>query len=171
MAEPKTATIQGIEFPVTQPYDAGHVLTEAEARALNQTRKENLVNQFRPKVKAHVDGDEEAFNSDQLQAEFAKIDAAYTFTIANVSAGAKYTPVEREARTLAKAYIRTKLAEKDRKLTDVPAGDTEETWADKLETEIAKVAALPEIVKLAEKNIKDREKLANMELGDLGLSA
>lgn len=163
MAEPKTATILDIEFPVTQPYDAGHVLTEAEAKALNQVRKENLVNQFRSKVKAHRDGAEGALDADQLQAEFAKIDSAYVFTVANVSATAKYTPVEKEARSLAKEWIKGQLAATNRKLSDIDE--------DKLEAKIAEVAAMPDIVKLAEKNIRERDKLAKLELGELGLSS
>lgn len=168
LAEPKVASIQGLEFTVSQPFEVGHVCTEAEARALNQTRKENIVNSFRPKVKAYVEAEDDT-KLDELNSSFLELDASYEFTIANVGATQKLTPVEREARTLAKNYIKGKLAEKGRKLTDVPTGSTEQEWDDKLEGEIARISALPEIVKVAEKNVKERNKLGDMQLEVLGL--
>ena len=43
----KTISISGQAFDVSTPYAAGHTLTEAEAKVLNQTRAENIGNNFR----------------------------------------------------------------------------------------------------------------------------
>ena len=38
MPETKAKVINGISFNILQPYLAGHVLTELEAKVINQTR-------------------------------------------------------------------------------------------------------------------------------------
>ena len=48
----KTITIQGVEFTVASPYAEGHTITEAEAKALNQVRAENIRNNCAGLVKA-----------------------------------------------------------------------------------------------------------------------
>ena len=52
MAESKTINIYDEEFTVSTPYAEGHVITAAEAKALNQVRAENIANNFRAKIKA-----------------------------------------------------------------------------------------------------------------------
>lgn len=170
MAEARTFEILGIEFPVTMPYDAGHVLNEAEAKVLNQTRRENLSNNFRSKVRAFNDGEEGAAASiEDLQAAFATLDAEYVFTIATAAAAVKYTPEEKEARAIARNYIKGELDKAGRKLSDIPEGMSKEEWDDALEGEVARIAALDDVVKMAKDIVKARSKTAGLNLGSLGV--
>ena len=52
----KEITIAGQTFAVLQPYAEGHTITEAEAKALNQVRAENVRNNMAGKVKAAAEG-------------------------------------------------------------------------------------------------------------------
>ena len=45
-------TVQGLVFPARQIFDEGHELTGVEAGVLNQTRDENLRNNYAAKIKA-----------------------------------------------------------------------------------------------------------------------
>ena len=47
----KNIMIAGVTFAILAPYAAGHTLTEAEARVLNQTRSENIRNNQAETVK------------------------------------------------------------------------------------------------------------------------
>ena len=106
-----TITIQGIEFTVPVRYNAGHVLTEAESGALNQTYHENLANNFRKKLKDAL-GEESSLDDDtylSMQAELDAYAAEYEFGVRIRSAAAPSNPIEKEAFNLAKSAIRTKL--------------------------------------------------------------
>ena len=116
-------TIAGHEFAVPVRYSAGHVLTEGEASALNQTFHENLRNNFAKTVKdakvVPADGDVPAstreLGPDDLAGLQSKLDAyagEYQFGVR--AAGGTRTPADpvgREALNLAKAAIRDKLRE------------------------------------------------------------
>lgn len=169
MAEPKTLTILDVEFTCTMPYDAGHVCNEAEARVLNQTRRENLSNNFRSKVKEHQEKGEPTLA--ELQEQFAELDKNYEFTVASVSAARRLDPVEREARSLARQYIKDQLAAENRKITDVPEGHTEESWKEAVEAAIDQVAEDEQIIKIAKDTIKQRNKASGLQLGSIGLTS
>ena len=50
-ATARTITIAGEQFAIPSPYVAGHVCTEGEAHALNQTLRENARNNLSGKAK------------------------------------------------------------------------------------------------------------------------
>lgn len=165
MAEAKTISILDIEFNVSMPYDAGHTINEAEAKVLNQTRRENLGNNFRSLVKAHVEGEEGAKTLEELQAEFVKRDSEYVFTLASAAASVKYTPEEREARKIARDYIKQQLDANGQKIGTPPEGQTQEAWNDAIEGEVARIALDPQVVKMAKDIVKARSKTAGLTLG------
>lgn len=142
--------IAGGEFTIPQPFEAGHVCTEGEARALNQLLAENVRNNMAAKVKAGT------ATADDVLA-YAK---AYEFSVASVPQ-AKLDPVENECRKLARAAIKAELGKQGVKLEQVDEGALAE--------EILRVAAMPEIRKVAEGIVNARKKSANIQLGSLGI--
>lgn len=171
MPETKNVTILDTEgFVVTLPFAEGHVCTAAEAKVLNQTRRENLGNNFRTKVKAFQETGTPSLA--ELQEEFAKLDADYQFTLSNATGTSrKLDPVEREARTIARDYIKQQLAAQSRKITEAPAGVSKEDWDDKVEAEIDRIAATDEVLRMAKDIVKAKSKSAGLQLGELGLGA
>lgn len=154
----KTITIAGKTFDVSTPYEEGHTLTAAEAKALNQVRCENIRNNMAKAVKEGV----EAGKSDaELAQEVATYDAEYVFTLASTGGRRVMDPVEKEARTLAKEAIKQKLAADGRKLKDIEK--------EKLEEAIATVAARDEVIKLAKQNVKRQSELASAAGGEIGV--
>lgn len=183
----KSITIQGEEFEVSQPYAEGHTCSEAEAKALNQTRAENIRNNMAAKIKAALkeagtttdaEGKEvqnplpDSVMAD-LVAEVADYDASYEFTLASVGGGrASRDPIEIEATKIAKASIVASLKAQGRTLKSVThdeAGNEIEGGADRLAAAIAKVASSDEVVKAAKKAVAERNKLASADLADLAL--
>lgn len=142
--------IAGGEFTIPQPFEAGHVCTEGEARALNQLLAENVRNNMAAKVKAGT------ATADDVLA-YAK---DYEFSVASVPQ-AKLDPVENECRKLARAAIKAELGKQGVKLEQVDEGALAE--------EILRVAAMPEIRKVAEGIVNARKKSANIQLGSLGI--
>ena len=165
MAEAKTKTINGIEFTISQPYDTGHVCTEAEAKALNQTRSENIGNNVRAKLKEMQEKGESA---DAMSAYVAEVDGKYEFTLAAVAASRKLDPVEREARNLAKELLKSHLATSGRKLTVAPEGLTEDEWKEKVEAEIERIATSDAVLKQAKKNVDAKKKAADSLMEGIG---
>lgn len=158
----KAITVQGIEVEVAQPYEAGHVITDAEAKALNQVRAENIRNNTASLVKK-AKGDAEEVPAEVLPALIAEIqayDAAYVFTLASVGGGRKAVdPVEVEANRMARSAITAKLKADGRKIKDVDA--------DKLAAAIAKLAASDNILKAAKAAVKQRNSAADEALSGL----
>ena len=163
----KEITIQGVVFEVTQPYVEGHVVTEAEAKALNQTRSENVRNNMAKAVKDAntAAGEGNPLSDDVLTSlgqAVAEYDAAYVFTLASVGGGRKSRdPVEVEANKIARAAIMGKLKEMGKKVADVDK--------DALAAKVAEVAASDGVMKAAKKAVKDREALAASALDNLDL--
>ena len=164
MPDMKTKVIAGVAFELSQPYAAGHTLTEAEAKTLNQVRSENIGNNLREKIKELT----EAGKTGEAKALVAERDATYEFTLAQVGTSQKLDPVEREARAIAKEIIKQKLAESGRKITVVPDGETKESWAEKIEANIEKIASNENVLKEAKKAVDAKKKrldnLAGVEL-------
>jgi hypothetical protein len=99
-------TIAGRQFEVTSPYVPGpRDLSEGEAHTLNQTRHENIRNNFAKKVK-------EAKPEEDLQALITAYDAEYEFGVRGEGGGVSRDPVQVEARSLVRVTIKTKLKEK-----------------------------------------------------------
>jgi hypothetical protein len=70
-------TIQGLKVPLEDKYAPGHQIDLGEARALNQLRRENLRNNFGPRVKAAVSA---AVPEEALQDMFKEYAQAYSFS-------------------------------------------------------------------------------------------
>lgn len=169
----KSITIQGLEFPVATPYSAGHVVTEAEAKALNQVRLENIRNNTAAAIAKLKDekGVKDAEGKFvELPAEamaeatalVAEYDAGYVFTLASVGSGKRVTdPIEAEAKKLAKAAIKAKLAGEGRSLNSVDS--------EKLAAAIAKVAESEAIQKEARRIVKARAESAKGALESLDI--
>lgn len=160
----KTVTIAGASFEIATPYSAGHVLTEAEAKHLNQTRNENVRNNTAKRVKELL----EAGNAPGAAKIVADYDSKYEFTIANVGAP-KLDPVEREARAIAKDLLKAHLAKTGRSFAKVPDGETKESWADKIDEHVTKLAGSENIRKEAEKTVKAKSKRMDALAGELDL--
>lgn len=171
MSDTKTKVINGVSFEISQPYAAGHVLTEAEAKALNQVRSENIGNNLRNTVKAAQAAAEAGDNAplNELADTVAKYDAAYTFAMGGGgSSTRKLDPYEREAIRLAKELVKSGLQAQGRKITDVPEGMSEEEWKAKLDAKYDEIAALDEVVKAAKKNVDAKKKQSDALLEAVG---
>lgn len=173
MPEAKTKLIDGESFTISQPYVAGHALTEAESKALNQTRSENIGNNMRSVVKAAKEkrdaGDSSDF--DALASEIAKYDAEYTFAMGGSGPSArKLDPIEREARNIANLIIKDHLAKTGRKITVAPEGLSKEEWDAKIEEQRELLMTRDDVVKLAKKQVTDKQKVIAGGLEGLGLS-
>lgn len=169
MPEVKDKIILGEKFPISMPYSEGHTCTAAEAKALNQVRAENIGNNQRLAVKeAQTSGDARAL--DAVRDKIAEYDRTYIFTIAAVGAARKtLDPVEREARAIAKAVLKDKLAAKGKKLTlPKDASDAErEEWDTFIEEKIQILLSNDKILQAAKKRVKERQSLTDgLDLGD-----
>lgn len=158
MPDPKTKTIEGRNFDISQPYEEGHTITAIEARVLNQTRSENIGNNVRSKLKEAI---EQGASDDALAALVAEVDASYAFTAAGTRAAAKLDPYEREARKIARELLRAHLADSGRKLTVAPDGSTQEEWDEKIEAEVDRIATLDTVLEAAKKEVDAKKKRAD----------
>lgn len=129
-------TIQGLEFQVAQPYKAGnHALTAGEASALNQTRAENIRNNFASTIKKAIEEfrttnklaeDAEvpvtSLDHDDLSEKLATYDGEYEFGVRGGPSGprAPVDPVGREAFRIASERVKLALKKKGIKLDSVP---------------------------------------------------
>jgi len=154
MTTTRHVTIQGDSFEITAPYAEGHTVTEAEAKALNQLRAENIRNNVASRIrKAEEKG--EALDKTALVADY---DSTYEFTLSTASAGGSRTldPVEREARRIAREVIHAKIKE---------GGFAVKTYREenpeKYESLIEQVASAEETVKRAKKAVDEKNKLAS----------
>lgn len=162
MPEAKQKLISGETFTISAPYSAGHILTEVEAKVLNQTRAENIGNNLRDTVKEALElkekGDSTKF--DALVTTVAAYDAEYTFSMGG-GGTSRLDPLEREAKSLAEAYVRDDLRKKGRKWNQVPEGLTEEQWVEKRGAAVEKLMTDEGILKLAKKRLAEKSKVVD----------
>lgn len=159
----KEITIQKVPVTVSAPYIAGHPITEAEAKALNQVRAENIGNNLRSRIKELLSeaGDDVAAATPAAQELASTYDAEYEFTLASVGGGRRtLDPLEKECRSIATAFITNKLRE---------AGVTKKAWVeangdDAFKSKVAEVAANEVVIKQAKKALAEREKMASLDL-------
>jgi hypothetical protein len=168
--EARPKVINGISFMISQPYEAGHVLTDIEARVLNQTRSENVGNNVRQRIKDMQEGTDTVPQADEatIIAYVTEFDAAYEFKSASEGGRTSRDPYETEARKIAKELVKTSLAAKGRKLTDVPEGQTKDEWEDKLATEIDRIASSEKVLAAAKKNVDAKRKQGEALLESVG---
>lgn len=101
-------TIQGLIFPLDVKYAEGHVLTAAEANALNSARNDSIRNNMAPRIKT---AQESGLTPEQIREMYDTYVASFAFT----SRPAKRQPadkVKQKAYELAERRIRALLAQK-----------------------------------------------------------
>jgi hypothetical protein len=183
MADMKDITIQGVVFSVMQPYSEGHPITEAEAKALNQVRAENIRNNMASKVKAEqeklmVEGPEgkkvmpegaelDSATLSELAAVVKAYDEDYIFTLASAGGGARpKDPIEAEAIKLAKAAVAGMLKKKG---VTVKAYTETDEGKEKYENAVAKLADSKDYQDAAKKAVNARNKLSEAGTEELAL--
>lgn len=172
MSDTRNITIAGVEFEVTTPFAEGHVCTEAEAKALNQTRCENVRNNMARLVKEakNEEGEIDKNAMKKLIETVSAYDAEYVFTLGNVGGGrAAMDPVEKEAQKIAREGINAALQAAGKKLADYRGKDANEELKTKYEEAIAARAGTEEVMELARTRIAEREAAAAGVLEDLGI--
>jgi len=106
----RKVTIQQVIFDLSDPYSEGHVCSAMEAKALNQTRAENIRNNFASNVKKVQDANDGPLSDAQvkeLQKELDDYAKGYEFS---VGGGRAVDPVSREAKRIAKEIVDGKIA-------------------------------------------------------------
>ena len=161
----KEITIHDETFTVSAPYAEGQVITALEAKTLNQTRAENVANNFRKRVKAALEGlalkeGAEVESLDAVRAAFSVYDAAYTFSMP--SAGREpIDPLDREILRIAKESVKKAISEAGKKLKDYDE--------DRLEAAYAKASENELVIKEAKRRLAAAAKNVEGSLADLGL--
>ena len=159
----KTITIGGENFEVSTPYAEGHAITAVEAKVLNQTRAENIGNNFRKAVaEAKEKGDLAS-----VTAAIAEYDSAYTFSAGGGTARTPIDPIEAEAYRIAKTVVKGKIQEKYG--VSVKAYCENPENAAKYEAAVEKTAHQDDTLKLAKKAVADKKKVMEVASEDLGL--
>lgn len=144
-------TIQGTEFTIPQPFVEGHSVTAGEASALNQLLAENTRNNFAGKMKIRAEKGEAPYTQEDLDAYVAE----YEFGVRRAGSGeARLSPVEREARRIARDRITTALKSRNQKVDK-----------EKMEELVTQLASRESVIKEAEKRVRATEKISIEELG------
>ena len=153
--------IQGHVFTVADRYSDGDEINANEASALNQTRRENLRNNFASKVSEKLDGRESLTDDElaELQGEFDTYAESYEFGV-HTGGGRASNPVMTEAMSIARGKVLEYLKQKGHKQKDIKAA----TITEKARELIAKY---PQIMELAKKRIAETQAAAASELEDV----
>ena len=163
----KDISIHDQTFTVRAPYQEGQSLSAIEAKVLNQTRAENVANNFRKRIKAALEGvalkeGAEIETFDAVKAAMAAYDETYTFAMpSSGSTKEPLDPVEREALRIARDTIKKALADGGRKLKDIEE--------DKLEAAILALSEREDVVKEAKRRVSASKKVADETLAGLGI--
>jgi hypothetical protein len=162
----KTISIAGQPFELTAPYVAGQTINDAEAKTLNQTRCENIGNNFRKDVKAAVESNDAAKLQEVINA-VAAYDKTYTFSM--TTAREPVDPVESEAFKIAREVVKDRIAGLGFKSVKDYIADP--ARAEKYEAAVEKVAVQPDTLKLAKQRVAAKAKTKDIVADDLGLAA
>lgn len=177
--------IQGFEFQVPAPYAAGHVLTDNEASALNQTYAENVRNNNAGKIKAAQEAAEKMTppgefdidsingikgtaategNTKTLRQLIDEAAATYVFGARVARSSEPVDPVEREAHRIAVDVVNTALRDKNIKKTSLAEGQ--------YDAAVKAYASQEGTVKEAKRRVAERAKIGaqTLDLSDLGLA-
>jgi hypothetical protein len=158
--ELEDVTIAGEVFKIDTPYAEGHTCTAGEASALNQTRQENLRNNFAKKVKDAKEAG--TFDLAAFQTQLDEYAAQYEFGVRQGGGGVRgpADPVKREALNIAVAWLVERLKAKGK--TIGPKGD--HTMAQVRESAPAVLEKHPEWVEEAQAIVARRKEM----LADVG---
>lgn len=150
---------QAYQFQISDPFTAGHPLTEAEATALNGLRAENIRNNLAnhvAKATAALPAGT-LLGPDELQAlaEIAtKYDSDYEF-----GPKRKYTrqgPIEAEAKTIARARVVAAARQAGRTLSQ-----------DELAVQVERLALAEDVLAKARQRVEDSQRIASAALESL----
>lgn len=160
-------TIQGIQFECAAPYAEGHVLTKAESGVLNQTRAENLRNNFAGVIRKKLEELEKEtpprkeFNTEELSnlaEQFSAYEETYEFQGKRTSR-APVDPVKREANRIARSAITAALEAKNITVKSLVDGKMEELISQYLDRN-------PSVMDEARDRIAAAKAAAESALGD-----
>lgn len=115
----KIAGVEGVS--IAAPYAAGHVLTDGEAAALNQTLRENISNQLRKQI---TDGKLDAegkptgapFSLEEVQALVSAKVAEYEFGVRSTGTREASDPVGAEAKKILRQMVTERLKQAGKKM-------------------------------------------------------
>jgi hypothetical protein len=167
----KEAKVAGVIVTISQPYTEGHVITANEAKALNQTRTENIQNNTRTAVKKYLEENgltEDSLTDDALEAIqniVSDYDADYEFAVRTASASI-VDPREREARKLVREEIKVALRSQE------PPVKISEVDPAAIDAKIDSVLASADgeiFWKTADDNLAAKARVASAQLGSLEL--
>jgi hypothetical protein len=152
----RSITIQGVLMNITDIYAEGHVITAAEANALNQTRAEGLRNNFAKEVKAVTDklGEDEDLGEDAIADLQAKLDDYASKYVFSASGGRVTDPFQKELRSIAVVILDEKLAKAGIKKVDYQA-------AGKYDGKLGEFMALPAVIDMAKARLAERKSMAD----------
>jgi hypothetical protein len=102
-------TIAGRAFDVPNPFAEGHVLTGAQADALNQVYHENIRNNLAKKLEGQSD--------DEAQATVDSYSQSYEFGVRTGGGGGSRDPVQTEAMRIAREAVKRGLQRKGHKIS------------------------------------------------------
>ena len=158
----KEITIGGAIVTITTPYEEGHAVNAAEAKALNQVRAENIANNCRKFVSDRKQ-DDNTFSDEHLgeiASHVAAYDDGYEFTLASVGGGRKpVDPLEKECYRAAKEWVTAKIKEAGKLVKDYDK--------EKMAEMVAGVAENATIISNAKATLKAKSKLAGIELAGI----
>ena len=164
MTQVKEITIAKHVFTIPQPFVAGHVLTEGEAKALNQTFAENIRNNMANAVAtAYSDKPTDELSPETIVDYVTKYAESYQFTVGSVGSKRVTDPLEVECRRIARTLLADALKTKGLTLAKVPE--------EAREAKISEIASRPAVVTQAKKNIESRKRMAESVLDGLDLGA
>lgn len=150
--------IAGHDFNIEDRYAEGHTLTANEAAALNQTRRENVRNNFASKVKKVV---EEGGDVTSLQSDFDTFANGYEFgaRVVGGASTASRDPVMTEARALARKAIDAALKAEGRSRKDIAE--------EKYKAAVEQLAQREDIMEQARTIAEQKKAVANVSLNEL----
>jgi hypothetical protein len=152
--------ISGMFFPTPIRYSEGHVLTQTEAVALDQVRRENLRNIFAKKVKKAQEGTVTPEVEAALTAEFSTLEASYTFTKTKLQSA--LDPIEKKAWDIASEMATAALQAQKISKSQLAAGVFDDFVQRVLDQK-------PEIMEEARNQIENARRLAgSISLAGLG---
>jgi len=148
--------IAGLSFEVADRYSEGHEINENEARALNQTLRENLRNNFRKTAKEEQ---EKGTSEAEIRKMFEEYAEGYEFS-GKRQTRAPRDPVEAEARKIARKVVKAAL-----KKQNIDEKTLEEGKLDEL---IDAYAAKPDVRALAKETVDALSSITTTALESVG---
>ena len=161
MSKEQMITVAGLSLTCTLPYEEGHVISANEAQALNQTRAENLRNNFASQVKKAVKEAEEAgaeVDLEAVQAAFSEYDSEYVFGVRR--SAVFQDPIAKEAHSLAMEAVKQALKARGHKLADFSKEQMDGLAAGLVE-------AHPEYTERATRIVAETNAVAGIDLSDM----